>query len=94
MESGKFACHACACEVGLSDARIDFLSEYGCEQPPLYCNTCFAERLRQIWEVPGEKRVAVCSICGVQTRLCFVPCLDRPVYCRQCFQAKNADEAG
>ncbi|PKL50143.1 MAG: hypothetical protein CVV42_03910 [Candidatus Riflebacteria bacterium HGW-Riflebacteria-2] len=86
MNSGNLVCRCCGGSFSLSDAQRNFLTEHDCAAPPLYCSSCFADRLRQIWEVPGEKRVAVCSVCGIQTRLCFVPCQDRPVYCQKCFR--------
>jgi CxxC-x17-CxxC domain-containing protein len=31
----------------------------------------------------------VCSSCGQKTTVPFKPTLDRPVYCRTCFQARR-----
>jgi CxxC-x17-CxxC domain-containing protein len=31
----------------------------------------------------------VCASCGAQTKVPFVPRGDRPVYCRDCFNARN-----
>ncbi|KAF1082592.1 MAG: hypothetical protein GQF41_1313 [Candidatus Rifleibacterium amylolyticum] len=91
MNSENLICRCCGCSFKQSVAHRDFLAEYGCDVPSLYCPTCFAERLRQIWEIPGEKRVAACSMCGMLTRLCFVPSLDRPVYCQECFRKMKAE---
>lgn len=32
---------------------------------------------------------ATCASCGAQTRVPFIPRGDRPVYCRDCFQARR-----
>ncbi len=90
MDLGNLICRSCGIAFYLSDAHRNFLVEHGCDVEPFYCHTCFADRLREICEIPGERRVAICSICGAQTRLCFIPCQDRPVYCNKCYrQAKS-----
>jgi CxxC-x17-CxxC domain-containing protein len=33
---------------------------------------------------------AVCSNCGKETEVPFEPTLDKPVYCRECFQERRA----
>jgi CxxC-x17-CxxC domain-containing protein len=33
---------------------------------------------------------AVCSACGKQTEVPFLPTQDKPVYCRECFQERRA----
>jgi CxxC-x17-CxxC domain-containing protein len=33
---------------------------------------------------------AVCSQCGKETEVPFQPRLDKPVYCRECFQDRRA----
>ncbi|MBU1105846.1 MAG: zinc-binding protein [Candidatus Riflebacteria bacterium] len=90
MSLEYYTCRNCGCENKLIDAHRNFLEEHGCSQPPFYCSICFSQRLGEIWEIPSEKRIAACSICGVETRLPFVPCLSRPVYCPQCFKIQNA----
>ncbi|CAN5573770.1 zinc-ribbon domain containing protein [soil metagenome] len=40
----------------------------------------------------GERTMhpAVCSNCGKETEVPFVPTMDKPVYCRECFQERRA----
>ena len=33
---------------------------------------------------------AICSNCGKETEVPFQPRSDKPVYCRECFQARRA----
>lgn len=91
MNVENYICRNCGCESKLTDSHRNFLEEHDCFQPPFYCSTCFSKRLSDIWEIPGEKRIAICSECGIETRLHFVPCNDRPVYCSQCFKKMNRD---
>jgi CxxC-x17-CxxC domain-containing protein len=39
---------------------------------------------------PRQMYPAVCSSCGKETEVPFQPRLDKPVYCRECFQDKRA----
>jgi CxxC-x17-CxxC domain-containing protein len=39
---------------------------------------------------PRQMYPAVCSACGKETEVPFQPRLDKPVYCRECFQEKRA----
>ncbi|EKD81392.1 MAG: nucleoside diphosphate kinase [uncultured bacterium] len=89
MSLEHFICRNCGFDSKVADAHRDFLDNHGCSQPPLYCNACFVERLSQIWEVPGERRIAICSKCGMETRLHFVPIQDRPVFCPQCYNRRK-----
>jgi CxxC-x17-CxxC domain-containing protein len=38
---------------------------------------------------PRQMYPAVCSSCGKQTEVPFQPRTDKPVYCRDCFQARR-----
>ena len=93
MSLEEYTCRSCGCESKLTDAHRNFLEEHGCLRPPFYCSACFAQRLSEIWEVPGERRIAVCSACGAETRLHFVPCQDRPVFCPQCFKKQETSNS-
>jgi CxxC-x17-CxxC domain-containing protein len=39
---------------------------------------------------PRQMYPAICSSCGKETEVPFQPRLDKPVYCRECFQEKRA----
>lgn len=38
---------------------------------------------------PSQRYPAVCAACGAETMVPFVPRGDRPVYCRDCFNARK-----
>jgi CxxC-x17-CxxC domain-containing protein len=39
---------------------------------------------------PRQMYPAVCSSCGKETEVPFQPRMDKPVYCRECFQEKRS----
>ena len=43
---------------------------------------------------PRQMYPATCSQCGKATEVPFEPRLDKPVYCRECFQDKRASTGG
>ncbi|NCB38541.1 MAG: zinc-binding protein [Erysipelotrichia bacterium] len=84
-----FICRSCGSEYNVSLERQKFLSEKGYDSTPVFCDDCIAARLDQIWETPGEKRLAICADCGCETKPGFVPSQDRPVYCPECFKKRS-----
>jgi CxxC-x17-CxxC domain-containing protein len=38
---------------------------------------------------PSQRYPAVCAACGAETMVPFVPRRDRPVFCRDCFNARR-----
>ncbi len=82
----EFRCRECGSISELTASRQRFLEEKGFMALPYYCDACFAARLKAIWQIPGEKRLAVCAGCGHETKLHFIPSQDRPVYCSSCHQ--------
>jgi CxxC-x17-CxxC domain-containing protein len=43
---------------------------------------------------PRQMYPAVCSACGKETEVPFQPRMDKPVYCRECFQDRRAASPG
>lgn len=90
-ENTLFTCRCCALEKSISPEKSRFLIENGYEKAPMFCESCINARLDQLWETPGERRSAICTDCGCETRLNFVPCLQLPVYCTECYK-NHSDE--
>jgi len=38
---------------------------------------------------PAQRYPAICASCGVDTMVPFLPRKDRPIYCRECFNARK-----
>ena len=56
------------------------------------CKDCKAKRNARL-NHPTRERVettATCSQCGKETTVPFRPTQGRPVYCKECFQARKA----
>jgi CxxC-x17-CxxC domain-containing protein len=90
-EENTFICRNCGLEKSVIAEKQRFLAEKGYDRPPMFCEACITARLDQIWEAPGEKRLASCTDCGCETRLSFVPCKELPVYCPECFKKHRAE---
>lgn len=84
-------CRDCGQEFVFSAGEQDFYAEKGFENEPSRCPAC-----RQARKQGGgrggnrpqrEMFPAVCASCGVETQVPFQPSGEKPVYCRDCFQA-------
>lgn len=97
MEDKYLVCKDCGVEFVFSVAEQEFYAEKGFENEPGRCSDCRRARKQQRNERGGYNRrddrpmfSAVCASCGQDTTVPFEPSGDRPVYCRDCFQAKRA----
>lgn len=77
-------CEECGSEFTFTAGEQEFFAQKGFT-PPKRCPACRqakkSER-RQVTEV-------TCSECGQKTTVPFQPRGDKPVYCRDCFEAKR-----
>ncbi|NLJ72068.1 MAG: zinc-binding protein [Syntrophomonadaceae bacterium] len=97
MEDKYLVCKDCGSEFVFSVSEQEFYAEKGFENEPGRCPDCRRARKQQRNERGGfrsrEDRPmfsAVCAECGQETTVPFEPSGDRPVYCRDCFQARRA----
>jgi len=103
-EDKTIVCSECGAEFVHSAADQQRYSERGFTSDPKRCANCReARRARQAQGGRGGGRgrygggdrgsrpsfSVVCSACGKQTTVPFEPRGDRPVYCRECFQAQR-----
>lgn len=87
-------CKDCGKEFLFSASEQEFYAEKGFENEPGRCPEC--RRLRKQQRSGGSRSredrpmyKAVCASCGQETTVPFEPTGDRPVYCRECFQARR-----
>jgi CxxC-x17-CxxC domain-containing protein len=75
-----------------------FYASKGLTNAPIRCKKCRDARKQQRSETPRtggagraggprEMHTAVCSNCGAETQVPFVPVASRPVFCRDCYQS-------
>jgi len=86
-------CRDCGNEFVFSASEQAFFAEKGFQNEPSRCpacraapraGNCGASAPRQMYEV-------ICDGCGCTTQVPFQPRGDRPVYCRDCFEAQRAN---
>ncbi len=94
FEDKTLTCKDCGAEFIFSAGEQEFYAEKGFENEPARCRDCrnAKKQSRESGErsgTPREMFTVVCAECGVETQVPFEPRLDRPVYCRECFNARS-----
>jgi CxxC-x17-CxxC domain-containing protein len=101
-EDQKITCVDCGEEFLFTAGEQAFYREKGLTHAPTRCKRCRESRKSKGAESRGaagstlggkELYTAVCSDCGIETQVPFMPTGARPVYCRNCFQSHRADGA-
>ncbi len=79
----KIICEECGCEFVFTAGEQEFYAERGLTNKPKRCNDCRRARKQK-----KQKKLydAVCSNCGVETKVPFKPIEGKEVYCRDCFK--------
>ncbi|NLZ93075.1 MAG: zinc-binding protein [Firmicutes bacterium] len=87
-EDKNLTCRECKQEFVFTAGEQEFYAEKGFENEPARCPACRAARKQRMSSNHTERRMysVTCSDCGRDTEVPFNPSLDRPVYCRECFQ--------
>ena len=90
------SCRDCGKEFVFTAGEQGFHMKKGFTNAPARCPECRSARKaaggfgdRRMSSGPREMHVAVCSECGREARVPFVPRGDKPVYCSDCFQAQR-----
>ena len=89
-EDKVLVCKECGEEFVFTAGEQEFYAEKGFENEPGRCPAYGAARKQRRGAEMGERQMAdaVCADCGAVSGA-FRPSGDRPVYCRECFQAKG-----
>jgi CxxC-x17-CxxC domain-containing protein len=85
----NLVCSDCGAEFIFSAGEQEFYATRGFINEPRRCKTCRDSRKQKNSNRPREFHEVVCANCGVTTQVPFKPREDRPVYCRECFQANR-----
>ena len=98
MADKTIMCKDCGANFVFSENEQAFYREKGFENDPQRCPECRAAKKAQS---RGNNRGggygrserpmfdAICSECGVRTQVPFEPSGDKPVYCKECYQARR-----
>jgi CxxC-x17-CxxC domain-containing protein len=95
FEDKYLVCKDCGNEFLFSASEQEFYAEKGFENEPGRCPDC--RRAHKQQRNGGNFRSredrpmfkTICASCGQETTVPFEPSGDRPVYCRDCFQARR-----
>ena len=85
-------CKDCGREFVFSAGEQAFYAEKGFENEPARCHECRDKRRREREGNKDERPMYTvkCAECGKETQVPFEPKGDRPVYCRDCFNARRS----
>lgn len=96
FEDKVLTCRDCGKEFVFTAGEQEFYAEKGFTNEPSRCRECRQARKQAsanrtgAARPPREMHDAVCANCGRPTQVPFKPRNDRPVYCRECYQAMQA----
>ena len=92
-EDKTLVCRECGTEFVFSASEQEFYEEKGFTNEPGRCPGCRQARKQRMginYERPAREMFhATCAECGQATEVPFCPSMDRPVYCRECFNARK-----
>jgi len=83
-EDKTLICNDCGKEFIFSASEQEFYEEKGFQNEPKRCPDCRAARKQKL-NGPKDMHDAICANCGKETKVPFRPSMDRPVYCRECY---------
>ncbi|NLW88916.1 MAG: zinc-binding protein [Clostridiaceae bacterium] len=93
MADKTLECKDCGSTFVFTEAEQDFYREKGFENEPQRCPDCRrAKKMARNSSGPrGEREMfpAICAECGKETMVPFKPNPDKPVYCKDCYQARK-----
>lgn len=91
MEDKKLNCVECSAEFIFTASEQEFYAEKGFQNEPKRCNECRQARKRNNRNDRNDREMhdVVCSECGKDCQVPFLPREDKPVYCNECFKNKR-----
>lgn len=93
FQDKTLTCVDCGQSFVFTAGEQEFYAQKGFQNEPKRCKACKANKRGASGEGGGGSREmfeVVCSSCGQKTTVPFRPTLDRPVYCRNCFQSRRS----
>ncbi|HVX57946.1 MAG TPA: zinc-ribbon domain containing protein [Candidatus Saccharimonadales bacterium] len=106
FEDKTLVCRDCGTEFVFTAGEQEFYAQKGFTNQPSRCPDCrrAAKASRNGGSSYGNSygggsrpertmHPAVCSACGKETMVPFVPSNDKPVYCSDCFQSRRQERS-
>ena len=91
FEDKTLVCRDCGKEFVFSASEQQFFADKGFQNDPTRCHECRAARRNNQNPNRSERQYfeVICDGCGKPTQVPFQPRGDRPVYCKECFEAQR-----
>ena len=86
-------CSDCGADFVFTAGEQLFFADKGFKNEPKRCKACKSKRQGSPQGAGKTETMTVCSLCGRETTVPFKPTQGRPVYCRECFQARKTTAA-
>lgn len=86
FEDKTITCKDCGDAFLFSTGEQGFYLEKGLLNDPQRCPACREQRRRERVSSARTTTTIVCAECGEEATVPFVPRLNRPVYCADCFR--------
>ncbi len=95
LQDKTLTCRDCSQPFVFTAGEQGFYIEKGLMNVPQRCPNCRANRRshRSSSASPENTSTITCAQCGQEATVPFVPRLDRPVYCGDCFSAMRTEKA-
>jgi CxxC-x17-CxxC domain-containing protein len=94
FQDKTLTCRDCNGSFIFTAGEQGFYIEKGLMNVPQRCPTCRANRRSNRGASAAENSSTInCAQCGKEATVPFVPRLDRPVYCGDCFSAMREEKA-
>jgi len=90
LQDKTLVCRDCGSNFIFTAGEQGFYIEKGLMNEPQRCSNCRANRRRERSNGGSrEGSTITCASCGQEATVPFVPRLDRPVYCNDCFSGQR-----
>ncbi|MBR3299641.1 MAG: zinc-ribbon domain containing protein [Clostridia bacterium] len=90
FEDKTLVCKDCGSEFVFTAGEQEFYAEKGFQNEPSRCKACRSSHKAARRSGERIEHPAVCSECGAECTLPFVPKDDRPVYCSDCLKKRRS----
>ena len=87
-EDKTLKCKICGADFVFTAGEQEFYASRGLENEPQRCPECRAKKKSERGHGRKEFVTVICAECGCETTVPFKPTGTKPVYCRECFEAR------
>ncbi|MDR1989944.1 MAG: zinc-ribbon domain containing protein [Acidobacteriaceae bacterium] len=91
-------CVDCGTEFVWTVGEQQFFADKNFKNEPKRCRSCKGKQSTRSAGAPASRErietSALCSNCGRETTVPFKPTQGRPVFCKECFQARRSSGGG